>query len=433
MASSLLFNRNRLFISLRLRIALVAVGVSLLVGALSYRTTHDDYMETIDSLARQAFGRFQILLNRQTRNPSHPDPEQLQKALRTFSGRQIPLREGRNEAIALYDLRGNRVASLRYPDTPRLVGLPARMPSIAEAVQRGLTFREIAGHPYLFILRPLNDPDGQPQLYAASLFAVSEAAMEILHRRILRNSLLSVAIVLLTAALIHPLVRSLLQQIHHLSGDLMTANLETIQVLGSAIAKRDSDTDIHNYRVTLYAMRLAEQLALGQTQMQELIKGAFLHDIGKIGIHDAILLKPGPLTDEEFAEMKRHVRYGLDIVGRSRWLDDAARVIGNHHEKWDGSGYLQGLSGEEIPVSARIFAIADVFDALSARRPYKEPFPLETALRILGDGRGSHFDPHLLDLFIDLAPELHRRYAMAEKSILQEELRQLVTACFTIS
>ena len=107
--------------------------------------------------------------------------------------------------------------------------------------------------------------------------------------------------------------------------------------------------------------------------MRALLKGAFLHDVGKLGIRDAILLKPGKLDAAEFGEMKRHVAHGLDIIERSSWLRDATAVVGHHHEKWDGSGYGTGSAARQIPLPARIFAVADVFDALTSRRPYKEP------------------------------------------------------------
>jgi len=111
--------------------------------------------------------------------------------------------------------------------------------------------------------------------------------------------------------------------------------------------------------------------------------------------------------------MQQHVHHGLDIVGRSRWLEDAATVVGHHHEKYDGSGYHDALAGEAIPLNARIFAVADVFDALTSRRPYKEPFALDKALEILREGRGTHFDPAVLDAFTRIAADLHRDIAGA--------------------
>ncbi len=146
---------------------------------------------------------------------------------------------------------------------------------------------------------------------------------------------------------------------------------------------------------------------LAEKQIEQLIKGAFLHDVGKIGITDNILLKPGKLSDDEFTVMKTHVNLGLDIVKRSAWLADALDVVGSHHEKYDGSGYPEGLSGDDIPIYARIFAIADVFDALASERPYKKAFTFEKTMEILEESSGSHFDPELIDNFKIIAKALH--------------------------
>lgn len=153
---------------------------------------------------------------------------------------------------------------------------------------------------------------------------------------------------------------------------LIEANVEMLEVLGSAIAKRDSDTSVHNYRVTLLALAVAEAHGLNRGQLQALVKGSFLHDVGKIAISDTILLKPGRLEPAEFETMKTHVLHGTDIVSRYAWLGDALDIVRHHHERIDGRGYPDGLSGDRIPVSARIFAIADVFDALTSVRPYKK-------------------------------------------------------------
>jgi putative nucleotidyltransferase with HDIG domain len=211
---------------------------------------------------------------------------------------------------------------------------------------------------------------------------------------------------------------------------LLDSNLEILRTLGSAIAKRDSDTDIHNYRVTIVAVRLAEAVGLDRQTIQNLIKGAFLHDVGKIGIPDKILLKPGRLTEEEFQVMKKHVNHGLDIVKRSAWLTDARDVVGDHHEKYDTSGYLQGLGGEEIPITARIFAIADVFDALTSKRPYKEPFSFEDAMEILDKGRGSHFDSVLLDAFAQIARKLYDQLTGADEEMPKKKLDAIIQEYF---
>lgn len=199
----------------------------------------------------------------------------------------------------------------------------------------------------------------------------------------------------------------------HLAGEnerrarlVLESHIAMMEALGRAIAKRDSDTGTHNYRVAWIAARLGEALGLQGAEMQSLIAGSFLHDVGKIGIPDAILLKPGRLDDAEMDIMRTHVAQGQEIVHGAGWLEGAADVVASHHEKWNGSGYPHRLAHTAIPLAARIFAVADVYDALSSKRPYKEPLPFEQVMAMLSEGRGTHFDPAVLTCFEGMAPEL---------------------------
>jgi HD-GYP domain-containing protein (c-di-GMP phosphodiesterase class II) len=271
----------------------------------------------------------------------------------------------------------------------------------------------------------LRNSSGDVVGYTEGVYAVSPAVMEKARLQAMVIAIIAASIVLLTALLLYPVIVRLLGRVSGLSEDLLHANMEILNVLGSAIAKRDSDTDIHNYRVTIYAIRLGQAAGLSGDEMRGLIKGAFLHDVGKIGVRDSILLKPGDLTEDEYREMKQHVRHGLDIVSRSSWLRDAAEVVGCHHERYDGSGYLEGLRGRDIPKVARIFAVADVFDALTSRRPYKEAFSVEDSMRILEQGSGSHFDPEILDAFLQIAPSLYGSYAGKDDSVPRDDLRRM--------
>lgn len=192
--------------------------------------------------------------------------------------------------------------------------------------------------------------------------------------------------------------------------NLQMAHLDLLVVLGNAVAKRDQDTGEHNLRVAIMAVRLAEAAQLDPQLIFGLFMGAFLHDIGKIGVSDNILLKPGYLTHDERMEIEKHVVHGLDIVTGSTWLQGgAARVVRYHHEKFDGSGYPDRKKAHEIPIEARIFSIVDVFDALTSARPYKEAFPFERAIAVLEEGRGRCFDPLLLDAFMPIAASLYGR------------------------
>ena len=230
------------------------------------------------------------------------------------------------------------------------------------------------------------------------------------HAQILSDAFIVALMVCLASlvcgAAIYPVVVRLAEENERKARLVLESHIAMMEALGRAIAKRDSDTGAHNYRVAWLSAKTGEALGLQGAPMQSLIAGSFLHDAGKIGIPDAILLKPGRLDDAEMQIMRTHVEQGEQIVSGAGWLDGARDVVACHHEKWDGSGYPLGLRGEQIPLAARIFAVADVFDALSSRRPYKEPFPPEQVMRILQEGRGQHFDPQVLDVFMHLAPTL---------------------------
>jgi HD-GYP domain-containing protein (c-di-GMP phosphodiesterase class II) len=284
---------------------------------------------------------------------------------------------------------------------------------------------------HVYVVMPLLDQYQQRVGYAQAVFAPSEAVRIGIRNTLRRTVILTVLIVLATSALLYPVILHLVGKLTLFSRNLLDANLETLSLLASAIAKRDSDTDVHNFRVTLYAVRLAEALHLSYGEIQSLIKGAFLHDVGKIGIRDNILLKAGGLDEQEFTVMKEHVHHGMDIIRDSVWLSDGAQVVAGHHEKFDGSGYPLGLAGEEIALLARIFAVADVFDALTSRRPYKEPLSFEATMSILHQGRGSHFDPKIVDAFALIAPALYRSCAGRDDQGLRDELKAVIAQYFS--
>ena len=190
--------------------------------------------------------------------------------------------------------------------------------------------------------------------------------------------------------------------------ELKEAQVETVRRLGLASEYRDDDTGEHVVRICLYVTAMA--MAFGEEQSQAELIGLAgkLHDIGKLGIPDAILLKPGKLSPDEFELMKTHTTIGAQILsGANSELLQLAEVIAlNHHEKWDGSGYPGGLAGEKIPWAARLVSVCDVFDALTSARPYKEPWPLEKAFLTIQDGRAKHFDPAMVDLFFSIKDQI---------------------------
>ncbi len=283
----------------------------------------------------------------------------------------------------------------------------------------------------VYIIMPIVDEQGIVRAFGRGIFAVSPRLAAEISRANFLSILIVIAIVFTVSAILYPVILYLMRRLADYSTSLLDTNLETLAVLGSAIAKRDSGTDAHNYRVCLYSIRIGEAIGLPAQDICTLVKGAFLHDVGKIGIPDDILLKPDKLDDREFNIMKTHVKKGIDIVKRSSWLSDAISIVGYHHEKYAGGGYPHDLHGSDIPVTARIFAIADVFDALTSERPYKKPLRFEAAMEILEQGRGRHFDPVILDAFHKIARELYDRYAGHESDDLRQELINLVEKSFS--
>jgi len=194
-------------------------------------------------------------------------------------------------------------------------------------------------------------------------------------------------------------------------------NILVAQSLGKAATLRDHETGIHNLRVTYIASLFGESLGLDRLALQNLMKGAFLHDVGKIGIPDKILLKDGSLDEDEWKVMQTHTTLGVELVENMHWFKDAQDVILHHHERYDGSGYPSGLKGEEIPYIARVFSFIDVFDALMSKRPYKDSFTFEKSLAIIEDNTPTQFDPLISTQFIHFIKGIH--FDIYEKSELQ--------------
>jgi response regulator RpfG family c-di-GMP phosphodiesterase len=174
----------------------------------------------------------------------------------------------------------------------------------------------------------------------------------------------------------------------------------TLRALATALEARDVETKGHSDRVVTFSLELGRMLGLSQSELIALEQGALLHDIGKIGVRDSILLKRGPLTADEWIEMREHINHGLRIVSGIDFLKGAAPVIGQHHEKYNGSGYPHGLSGNQIHINARIFAVADAVDAITSDRPYHQARTFEAAVEELLRCAGTHFDPEIVKVFL---------------------------------
>jgi putative two-component system response regulator len=192
--------------------------------------------------------------------------------------------------------------------------------------------------------------------------------------------------------------------------ELRKAQIEVINRLGKAAEFRDQDTGTHINRMSKYCRLMGKALGLSREEYDRLDLASTMHDVGKIGISDNILLKPGKLDNKEWESMRSHTRIGEELLsgGTSQLLEVARIIAMTHHEKWDGTGYHQHLKGKDIPLAGRITCICDVFDALISRRPYKDPWPVDQALAEIKNGSGVFFDPELVEVFLSLEPEIRK-------------------------
>ncbi|MBF0481247.1 MAG: response regulator [Desulfovibrionaceae bacterium] len=202
---------------------------------------------------------------------------------------------------------------------------------------------------------------------------------------------------------LNTLVEARTLELRHVLAGLNRANKEAIQHLSAAAEFKDEDTGFHILRMASYSALIAAKLGLDKEDVDMILTSSPMHDVGKIGIPDSILLKPAKLDAGEWKIMKEHTTIGGQILGagESDYMNMGTIIALAHHEKWDGSGYPSGLAGEDIPLPGRICAVADVFDALTSKRPYKQAFAVDKSLEIMKEGRGSHFDPRLLDIFLE--------------------------------
>lgn len=203
--------------------------------------------------------------------------------------------------------------------------------------------------------------------------------------------------------------RALFSQVKEKTREINLGKLETLNILGRAAEFKDNETGMHVMRMSHYCEVLAKALGMTDEDAETLRDAAPMHDIGKIGIPDSVLLKPGKLDADEWITMQKHVEYGVEILGRqsdSKLMQMAIQVAQYHHEKWDGTGYPNQISGEEIPLVGRIAAVADVFDALTAERPYKRAWSVDEALNLFKEQKGKHFDPRIVELLFENLPEI---------------------------
>ena len=407
-----------------IRIAMVSVVLASLTSPISWYVSLDNYEKSSVSLAIEESHR--LLRHHDALGLSGPDAVQrAAEAARAISGGLFDIAE-------IYDSNGIKLAE-SFTKKGELV--EKLLPGHAVPTSQAAAYESIKLKEDYWVLRifvPLHDTgpgesgesgyDGAITGYFEGVRVIPEWQ----RNQMIANSMVITLVVclasLLCGAAVYPVVVRLSAENERKTHEVLDSHISMMGALGRAIDKRDSKTGGHNYRVAWIATRLAESFGLADNRMQALIAGSFLHDVGKIGIPDAILLKHGMLNENEFTMMRSHVQQGEEIVTGMGWLEGAHAVVASHHEKWDGSGYPHGLAGDKIPLEARIFAVADVFDALCSARPYKEPMDFDAVMAVLGKETGSHFDPAVMEVFRPLARDIFDRLAKST----EDDVRQLL-------
>lgn len=221
-------------------------------------------------------------------------------------------------------------------------------------------------------------------------------------------------------------VQEATQAIREQQNELARAYFGTLEAMILALDLRENETGYHSYRVTEYAVNLGKHAKLTDEELSVIAKGALLHDIGKIGIPDHILLKPGELTDEEWKLMKKHTEFGYKLLKNIDFLEESATIVHSHHERYDGQGYPAGMSKDEIPLGARIFSVVDALDAMTSRRNYREALSFEDAVRRITEASGSQFDPRVVDIFVEIPIDEWKNIKMRIADSGSEYLKQLM-------
>lgn len=410
-----------------LRIAFVSVALAVLAGPIAWLVSRERDEEAVVAFAMEESRRLLLHFDAATM-AGKGDRAKVDAAARALAGGLFDIAE-------IYDHGGNKLSeALTAAGTHLEAALPHHVrPSYTDVHYDSLTLRGTNGKDWLIrVFVPLRTANGQLAGYFEGVRLVPEWQSKQIFADATTTALMVALASLLCGLTLYPVVVRLLAENERKARAVLESHIAMMEALGRAIAKRDAGTGVHNYRVACIAARLGEAVGVQGEAMQSLIMGSFLHDAGKIAIPDAILLKPGKLDEGEMATMRTHVEQGMDILTGAGWLDGAREVVSGHHEKWNGSGYPGGLAGAAIPLSARIFAIADVFDALCSARPYKAQLPLAEVLQLLRDGAGSHFDPQLLDEFLRLAPEIHATTVGKEEAEVRSMLEGIVKRHFGI-
>ena len=405
-----------------LRIAAVSLLLASLASPIAWLVARESAEESVVSLAIEESGR--LLHHYDAIDLSGPAAkEHAALAAKTISGGLFDIAE-------IYDVQGAKLAESL---TKEGEAVESSLPKHSTPNYRAASYKSLKLPGDIWVLQvfiPLRNSATDMSLPITGYFEGVRVVPAWQQDQLFANAL-TVALMVCLASLLcggalYPVVVYLSADNERKAREVLDSHISMMEALGRAIAKRDSDTGAHNYRVAWIAASIAERMELKGSAMQALMAGSFLHDVGKIGIPDAILLKPGKLDEAEFAIMRTHVSQGEEIVTGMGWLDGASAVVAAHHEKWNGSGYPRQLAGEAIPLAARIFAVADVFDALCSKRPYKEPMGFDAAMAILDKDTGSHFDPSVMAVFRPMARATFDRLANSTEADARQLLEDRV-------
>jgi HD-GYP domain-containing protein (c-di-GMP phosphodiesterase class II) len=301
--------------------------------------------------------------------------------------------------------RGFRTDALKYTSLRMGQG----MAGMAAQKREPIYVKNLASELTTLKQSPLLEDESFVSYYGFPLIARNQikGVLEIFHRSVLEpdqqwldylNTLISETAIAIDNA-------RMFTDLEKTNMELVSAYEATLEGWARTLEMRDRETEGHSQRVLGMTLHLAEKMGVSEDELVHIRRGSLLHDIGKIAIPDSILQKPGPLTDEEWETMRRHPSIAYEMLSSIHFLEPALEIPYCHHEKWDGSGYPQGLKGEEIPLSARIFAIVDVWDALSSDRPYRKAWPQEKVIGYIKEQSGTHFDPHVVEVFIAMLEE----------------------------
>ncbi|MEK6656528.1 MAG: HD domain-containing phosphohydrolase [Nitrospirota bacterium] len=407
------------------RLLLVWILLSIIIGAIVYFVEIEKIDDFVVDLAIQESELFANDFHTYFHSPEPANYNNLKNKIHEHISNM------RFITIELYDIDKKKMLAEALPKSRAIIEeLEKKKHDFLMADKVNYMKQYLDSQMYLKIFVPIKDHEDSKVIgYFEGNYKIDPKIFADIKNRVVWSVGGVIIAMFATTLILYPVIIALNKDIINFSVDLSKANIEMLKALGEAIAKRDHDTNIHNYRVTIYSVRLAETVGLEKERIQSLIKGAFLHDLGKIGISDNILLKPGKLTEEEFNIMKVHVHIGLEIVNNYKWLIDAENIVQYHHERFNGSGYI-GLKEREIPINARIFTIADYFDALTSKRPYKEPYSFEKSLQILREGNKTVFDPELLNAFLEIIPNLYTEVKTTETYFIENTLNSLINKYF---